>query len=214
MILRKNKNVNYKLLNAGYDEEEEEETNKKLKKYKHLEEVENDIGRKFTNESGIYSFTPYKPVVSGKYKGYCVFKIGMSSSKIGKRYDNYLTYFPKGVYFNSFIINVGLEKEDKTTIKQKLLSMENFIFDYLKKLGKNKFRLVNSKERIKNSGDTEWCFTRPEYIDDAFKLCSEKYNSTFLEFVRDFNNEVLEEYSKELNGPKNDVFFEGKILFI
>ena len=32
----------------------------------------------------IYFFSP-----SGKYKGYSVFKIGISSSNISKRYDNY-----------------------------------------------------------------------------------------------------------------------------
>jgi hypothetical protein len=211
--LRPNKNVNYDRLNSGEPIEEEEQQPKKVKKYKHLEEIEKDIGLKFTHESGLYSFSPYKPVVSGEYKGYCVFKIGMSSSKLGRRYDNYITYFPRGVFFNSFIINVGLEKKDVSTIKSKMQAMEKFIFNYLEGLGRKKFRYVNSGERIKNGGDTEWCFTKPEYIDEAFKRCSNEFGGSFLGFETDFNNEVLKEYSKEINGPNSKVYFEGNILF-
>ena len=199
----------YDIIQNGKKEDRKQP--KKSKKYFHLGQLEKEYGRKFKDDPGVYSFTPYPPQKEeGKYKGYSVFKIGISSSKIGRRYDNYITYFPKGVYFNSFLTDINYKNDTTLNVRKHLEKIEKDIFKYV--LDNDTLsKKIQSFERIQNEGYGEWIFTTATSIDNAFHHIASIYDLTFLGFVSNFNDEVSKEHDKQLKDPKT--YFEGKIIF-
>ena len=156
--------------------------------------------------AGIYSFSPFHP----DKKGYSVFKIGISTSNVRRRVHNYITYYPKGVYYNGFL--TGFKENDKTKLKKKLEQVEKEIFDMLDNYDKDKnSKMVISTQRIKNKSKTEWIFTKATYIDMVFDLMAEKYDLIYKGYDNDFNKYIQDDYKHIKKNLKP--YFKGEILF-
>ena len=176
-----------------------------VKKYNVLDEIDDELGS-FTMSAGLYSFSPFHP----DKNGYTVFKIGVSMSSVRRRVDNYITYYPKGVYYNGFL--TGFQEENKIKLKRKIEQVEKEIFYMLDNYKKDeKSKMVISTQRIKNNSKTEWIYTKAKYIDEVFDVMAEKYNLIYKGYDNDFNLYVKNDFK---NIKKNlKPYFKGEILF-
>ena len=180
---------------------------------------------KITKEKsgGCYALMPFESLDE---KGKAIFKIGMSTSSMNKRMDTYHTYFPEGVYYESFLIDPPIRGQQTRTMtkirkkKEVYLEIEKYIIDHILRQAGTK--RVHSTSRIRNAnenweGETEWIYCKEENIHKAFTAAQKKYGGQMHLFYLDGLNpetgqlESINDKAKE----KEDAnpIYTGKVIF-
>lgn len=135
-------------------------------------------------KQGLYCFFPFEKLDKNN-KG--VFKIGLTSSQYYKRIEQYHTYLPMGVYIISVLIAQPME--DKKEQSKIIRNMEKDLMEELLRIGSKQ---IVTTTRIKQ---TEWFYTSPHLIFNAFSYVQEKYPKS----------KLLDYHSQDINtiGNKN-----------
>ena len=135
-----------------------------------------------------------------------VFKIGMTTSKLPKRVEQYHTYFPNGITLVAVIENPTNKLFMKTKAPIRKIhyeEIEDFIMDEIVKMGG--FR-INATTRVRKDGDTEWVYTDLNTIHKAFSKAHKEYGG-------DFTPYNLNDFNKEMETAKKKKHFMGQYIF-
>ena len=158
--------------------------------------VYDEIGYK---QGGCYAFTPYDNV---DRNGKTLIKVGFTVN-FRNRFEDYYTSFTEGVYILNLLENPKIKPEPTRDVKKDTkkfyyvkrvfyLQVEKFIMAEIIRLGgirvKSTTRITNSDE---NGGDTEWFYTSPQCVKQAFSTAQNKYEG-------------------RLYSPKQDIKKKGK----
>ena len=152
-----------------------------LKKQYVLDELEEFPLKK--DAGGLYAILPYERLDP---KGKALFKVGQADS-FRKRFESYHTYFPLGFYYKNLLANPDKRKETffyqdkddrnkrKLNLKKYYNRIEHEIHDEIVDHGGKQ---LYATTRVKNGeadkdgnikGQTEWFYTSPQVLDDAFQ---------------------------------------------
>ena len=180
--------------------------------------MKNKTGRKWSvlkdelkiSGGGIYCVTPFDTLDN---HGKTLYKIGMSLD-LSKRLDDYITYFPNGVYMIAFLANPPVRVRDtryvsQETKKSKYSKIEKDIFDYLVS---KKAVQIHSPARVRNlndrkEGQTEWFYCSEELIHEAFQQAYDKFGGDGHLFT--FENINEKAAASERRKPN----YVGKIIY-
>jgi hypothetical protein len=139
-------------------------------------------------------------------KNKSVFKIGMTTSKLPKRVEQYHTYFPNGITLVAVIENPTNKLFMKTKAPIRKIhyeEIEDFIMSEIVKMGG--FR-INATTRVLKDGNTEWVYTDLNTIHKAFQKAQKKYGG-------DFTPYNLNNFQKEMETAKKKKHFMGQYIF-
>jgi len=175
------------------------------------------------SSGGCYALMPFSTL---DRKGNAVFKVGMSTSSMEKRMDQYTTYFPLGVYYIAFLIDArvpNIRTRTMTQLKNKTqvyLEIEKFIIDYILKLPGTK--RITSTGRIRelneeNRGASEWIYCNEVQIHQAFAEAQKKYGGKkylfYLEGHDPITGQLTSINDEAREQERNKPLYTGKIIF-
>jgi hypothetical protein len=135
-----------------------------------------------------------------------VFKIGMTTTKLPKRVEQYHTYFPNGITLVAVIENPTKDLPLKTKAKNRGMhyeKIEKYIMDDIVKNGG--FR-INATTRIRKGGDTEWVYTDLATIHKAFQKAQKIFGGEFTPYN-------LNDFHKEIETATKKKHFMGQYIF-
>lgn len=155
---------------------------------------------------GLYAIMPFEKLDRKKK---AVFKIGQTTS-FRNRFDQYHTYFPKGVYYVAFLQNPPIPKPtrrnpDETPTVSQLLKIEKFILNRIEDLGGEP---IYSTTRVQNQnqdkeGKTEWIYTNEQSVHIAFQDAHKKFGGQLHLFYLEGFDPLTQEFSS-INDNKNE----------
>lgn len=127
---------------------------------------------------GIYCYLPFERL--DRYKK-AVFKIGLAID-FNKRMEQYLTYFPLGLYMIAFLENPPVPRPTRSnkeviTKKSHYMKIEKFIFDAVEKKGGKRIFSTSRVKNLndKNQGETEWIYSNEDTVHKAFVEGKDKF---------------------------------------
>jgi hypothetical protein len=141
-------------------------------------------------DGGLYAILPYERL---DRHGNALFKVGLADD-FNKRFENYHTDYPLGFYYKNLLANPTKRSEDykvnavgkdgkRPSPEERENAKKSSKIKYYKKIEEHLWkdisgnggerlrtttRIKNSKINKDNLGDTEWFYTSPKVIDDAF----------------------------------------------
>jgi hypothetical protein len=133
--------------------------------------IRDELGFSHPN-GGMYCLMPFDELDD---EGKSIFKVGISSRDLNYRTSQYSTYFSLGLNIMALLENPPVPK-GITRLKH-YQAIEKFIFDYIVNEGEG-YRL-KSTDNSKGVGYTEWFYTYPEIISEAFTEAHNKFGGHF-----------------------------------
>ena len=158
-----------------------------------------------SDAGGMYAILPYERLDD---KGNALFKVGQADN-FRKRFEQYHTYYPLGFYYKNLLAdpNKGKlpyfyqDKEDRNKRKLNLRKYYNVIEnkihnDIVEHGGKQLYTTTRVKNAYEDKsgnikGQTEWFYTSPQVLDDAFKDAFKIYGgNSYSSHLDDINKQA------------------------
>jgi hypothetical protein len=141
------------------------------------------------------------------------FKFGMTATSFQKRFDQYHTSFPAGVYIFALLselkIPIGTRNTPRKTKTQFYLIVEKFMFECLRKLGAEQIR---STARIKSLGTDPGAGGVTEYFHCSIAVTHEAIRQTWKKFGGTMELFTPDDDGKDFN--KTNRVVEQRALYI
>jgi len=155
------------------------------------------------NGGGLYAYFPYEKFDSSN-KG--MIKVGYAENFNSRTDGSVHHYFPDGVYYLAFFqVDVRFKPKD-ISLKQYLSQLEKELF---KKLVELKAQQYKATTRVNNEGYTEWFYTSPTIIREAFKYIDDTYKG---KVVFDNSIKAINE-NGDNNISSSRKKYEGKYIY-
>ena len=149
---------------------------------------------------GLYAICPYDSIDS---TGRAIIKIGLASQSLDKRFEQYHTYFPMGIFYISIlekpVIRHGLHANKSLYYK-----IEQEIIDNVQKLDKESVRLYSTtRQGEEGIGNTEWVYASPDAVTEAFHMAQEKFGGEIIKKHEKFSKNNIYQSTRQIKNGKH-----------